>query len=49
MLYLNPGLTGTLPTELGTLANLTQLAIQHCQFTGSIPTQLGNVQTLQIL
>ena len=42
-------LTGTIPTELGNLANLEELGLSNNQLTGSIPPQLGNLAKLQRL
>ncbi|MDM8520113.1 clostripain-related cysteine peptidase [Anaerolineales bacterium HSG6] len=39
-------LTGTIPTELGNLANLTGLYLYENQLTGTIPTELGNLVNL---
>ena len=43
------GLTGTIPTGLGNLSNLTTLDLGINQLTGEIPTELGNLSSLQIL
>ena len=39
-------MTGSIPTQLGNLANLTELWLGGNQLTGSIPTQLGNLSSL---
>ena len=42
-------LSGTIPTELGRLANLTVLHLWGNQLTGQIPTQLGDLSSLTVL
>jgi hypothetical protein len=44
----NPGLTGNLPSEIGSLTNLTHLDLHDNNFTGVIPnlTRLANLITL---
>ncbi len=49
---LNPDsyqLTGSIPTELEDLSNLTYLSLWGNQLTGSIPTELGNLSNLKQL
>ncbi len=46
---LNKGLTGEIPTELGSLSNLQVLKLNGNQLTGEIPTQLGSLSNLQEL
>ena len=49
-LYLgHMGLTGTIPTELGSLTGLTQLSIFDTQVTGPIPAELGSLTNLRWL
>ncbi len=43
------GLTGSIPTQLGSLTNLEHLDLHSNQLTGSIPTQLGSLTNLQYL
>ena len=45
-LYSGPGISGTLPTEIGNLAALTQLTLSNNLLSGSIPTQLGSLTGL---
>ena len=40
------GLAGTLPPELGNLANLEDLRLNNNQLTGAIPAKLGNLANL---
>lgn len=47
-LYHN-GLTGSIPNELGVLANLNYLVLESNQLTGTIPPELGNHTNLQVL
>ena len=42
-------LSGTMPSELGSLANLRTLALQVNKLTGSIPPELGNLANLESL
>ena len=42
-------LTGPIPTELGRLANLTELNLFRNELTGSIPPELGNLTNLMWL
>ncbi len=42
-------LTGTMPTELGHLANLRELWLYSNELTGAIPAELGNLANLQEL
>ncbi|MBC6477038.1 MAG: putative Ig domain-containing protein [Hormoscilla sp. GM7CHS1pb] len=45
----NNSLTGTIPSELGELSNLTKLRLHNNEITGTIPTELGELANLQIL
>ena len=40
-------MTGEIPTELGSLANLRWLDLRNNQLTGEIPTELGSLANLQ--
>ena len=42
-------LTGTIPPELGSLANLTHLRLSNNQLTGAVPEELGNLTNLKWL
>jgi len=42
-------LTGTIPTELGSLGSLVELDLSWNQLTGEIPPTLGNLSTLEKL
>ena len=42
-------LTGTIPPELGNLANLEWLVLEDNQLSGLIPPELGNLGKLQVL
>lgn len=39
----NPGLGGTIPTFLGSIATLQSFSISECGFNGPIPSELGNL------
>ena len=43
------GPDGTIPTELGSLTNLTRLNLSNNDLNGSIPTELGNLTSLATL
>ena len=43
------GLTGSIPTELGSLSNLSRLYLSGNQLTGSIPTELSSLSNLTVL
>ena len=45
----NKGLSGTIPTELGNLTNLTLLRLHQNSLSGSIPAELGSLTNLTIL
>ena len=42
----NSGLTGSIPSEIGSLTNLTELYLQSNHLTGSIPLEIGNLTDL---
>ena len=39
-------LSGSIPTQLGSLSKVTVLYLDRNQLTGSIPTELGNMSSL---
>lgn len=41
-------LTGPIPTEFGSLTNLTELLLFSNQLTGAIPAELGNLTSLRL-
>ena len=43
------GLSGSLPSELGSLSNLTRLELFANDLTGSLPSELGNLSNLTTL
>jgi len=45
----NRGLTGEIPSEIGTLTNLTSLNLSGNSLTGSIPSEVGNLTNLTLL
>ena len=45
----NNQFTGSIPPEIGSLANLQQLSLGRNQLTGSIPPELGNLTNLSSL
>jgi Leucine-rich repeat (LRR) protein len=42
-------LTGSIPSEIWNLTNLTNLRLRSNQLTGSIPTEIGNLTNLTYL
>ena len=48
MLQVNQ-LTGSIPSEIGNLANLEGLGLDWNQLTGSIPSEIGNLTNLEYL
>ena len=42
-------LSGTIPTQLGNLANLEELLLTRNQLTGTIPAELGSLTSMEIL
>ena len=42
-------LSGTIPAELGNLANLEYLSLSNSQLSGEIPAELGNLPNLEYL
>ena len=42
----NPGISGSVPAQLGNLTSLTSLNLTNNQLSGSIPTQLGSLTAL---
>jgi len=45
----NTGITGTLPTELGSLSAVTYINIWHTSVSGTIPTEIGQLTQLEYL
>jgi hypothetical protein len=45
----NPGLSGSLPEELGQCSLLTHIWLQQCSFEGPVPASIGGLQKLQHL
>ena len=41
--YSNDELTGTIPTELGLMTDVTFMEIDDNEFSGTIPTELGRI------
>ena len=47
--WVGNGVTGTIPPELGNLANLERLSLHENDLTGPIPPELGNLANLERL
>lgn len=47
--FIDNHLTGSIPSQLGNLTNLTCLALGNNQLSGSIPYQIGNLNKLSWL
>ena len=45
----NQELTGSIPSEIGCLTNLTYLGLSENQLTGEIPSEIGNLTNLERL
>ena len=45
----NLGLAGSIPSELGSLANLQRLNLSFNELTGEMPMELGNLSKLEEL
>ncbi|GAB2227159.1 hypothetical protein Droror1_Dr00008971 [Drosera rotundifolia] len=45
----NSGLKGSIPTDIGTLTQLTTLILAGCEFSGNIPDSIGSLQQLVVL
>jgi hypothetical protein len=45
----NPGITGTIPTEIGGMFSLDSLSLHNCNLTGPIPSELGSLEHLNEL
>ncbi|KAL3785311.1 hypothetical protein HJC23_008875 [Cyclotella cryptica] len=43
------GLTGSIPTDISSLVDLTELDLSHNDLTGSIPATIGNIRFLKLL
>lgn len=48
-LYNNPGLSGSIPTEIGLLTKLRTLGLQMNSWSGTLPAELGNLVELTYL
>ncbi len=46
---LNMGVTGTIPSEYGSLANLNILVLAYNALTGEIPKEISNLNNLEVL
>ena len=49
LLYFTNDVTGTIPTELGLLKQLTGLGLQDMSLSGTIPSELGQATQLQMI
>nr|XP_011464973.1 PREDICTED: probable leucine-rich repeat receptor-like protein kinase At5g49770 [Fragaria vesca subsp. vesca]XP_011464974.1 PREDICTED: probable leucine-rich repeat receptor-like protein kinase At5g49770 [Fragaria vesca subsp. vesca] len=45
----NKGLSGPLPTQIGSLTKLTNIILVGCSFSGLIPASIGSLQELRFL
>lgn len=45
----NPGLVGTIPTEIGNLKNLLSISFSGNNFYGTIPSEIGQLTGLQAI
>ena len=49
LIFYDKSLTGTIPSELGNLSNLTYLYLAYNSLSGTIPAELGNLSNLAYL
>ena len=49
LIFYDKSLTGTIPSELGNLSNLTYLYLGYNSLSGTIPSELGNISNLAYL
>ena len=43
----NPGLKGTIPTEIGSVSSLGSISLSGCSFKGPLPSELGALTDMQ--